>query len=55
MWPRRSGVEYIQGEPKATAAYSVAELKSQGLVGAYVDMDAEDYRKLPIIKSSKEK
>ena len=54
LWPRRSGVEYIQGEPKATAAYSVDELKSQGLVGAYVDMDAEEYRKLPIIKSAKE-
>ena len=54
LWPRRSGVEYIQGEPKATDVYSVEQLKSQGLVGAYVDMDAEDYYKLPIIKSPKD-
>lgn len=49
LWPRRDGVEYIQGEPKSTKVYSVEELKKQGLIGVYVDMLAEQYYSLPII------
>lgn len=49
MWPRRDGVEYVEGEPKATHKYSVDELKEQNLVGVYVNMDAESYFKLPLI------
>lgn len=49
MWPRRDGVEYIEGDPKATLKNSVEELKMQQLIGVYVDMDEETYRKLPVI------
>ncbi len=49
MWPRRDGVEYIEGDPKATLKNSVEELKMQQLIGVYVDMDEESYRKLPVI------
>ena len=51
MWPRRAGVTYIEGPPKSTEAYSVSELVSQGLVGAYVDMPEAEYRKLPLIRT----
>lgn len=53
LWPRREGVEYVEGRPKATAEYSVEELESQGLIGAYVKMSLSEYRKLPKINSPK--
>jgi len=54
LWPRRKGVDYIQGPPKATAARSAEDLTASGLVGAYVNMTDEEYRQLPVIRSPKE-
>lgn len=51
MWPRRIGVVYLEGRPKATEAHTSEELESQGLVGAYVDMDEAEYRKLPLART----
>lgn len=50
LWPRRDGVEYIEGKPKATHVYSVEELQKQNIIGVYVDMIEDEYYKLPIIK-----
>lgn len=38
LWPRRN-VKMVQGEPKATETFSVDDLKSRGIVGAYLDED----------------
>lgn len=46
--PRRIGVEYFDGEPKATNTYTIEELKSQNLVGVYIDITLEEYRKFPM-------
>jgi len=54
MWPRRVGVAYIEGEPKATDAFTSEELKSQGLIGVYVDMPLHDYRELRIARNPSE-
>jgi len=54
LWPRRAGYTYIEGEPKKTEACSVQNLKSCGIIGIYVDMPDEDYRKLPIVKNPNE-
>ena len=53
LWPRRDGVQYLEGEPKATSVYTVEDLKKQKIIGVYVDMIAEDYYKLPLINSPK--
>ena len=55
MWPRRLGVEYIEGEPKATEKYSAEKLKQEGLIGVYVNIPLQDYYDLPIIKSPKDR
>jgi hypothetical protein len=54
MWPRRFPVEYIEGAPKPTKTYSAEELSQQGLIGVYVNMREEEYRKLPIAKTPKD-
>ena len=54
MWPRRAGVEYFEGEPKATLKYSAEELQAQGLVGVYVNMTRPDYDRLPLVRNPKE-
>lgn len=53
LWPRRDGVDYIQGEPKATDVYSIEQLKNQNIIGVYVDIPAEQYYTLPIITKPK--
>jgi hypothetical protein len=53
LWPRRDGVEYIEGEPMATHVYTTDDLKRQRLIGVYVDMPANEYYKLPLIMSPK--
>lgn len=55
LWPRRDGVEYIEGMPKATLVYSVEDLIKQNIIGVYVDMTPEEYYKLHIINSPKKK
>jgi hypothetical protein len=55
LWPRRDGVEYIEGEPKATSVYSVEDLQKQNIIGVYVDITSDEYYKLPIIKFFKNK
>jgi len=54
MWPRRAGVDYIQGQPKATEAYTTEQLQSQGLVGVYVGITEKEYRKLPLVRTPTE-
>jgi hypothetical protein len=54
LWPRRAFVNYIQGQPKATSKYNEHELVLQGLVGVYVDMPAEEYYELPLVKTPAE-
>lgn len=54
LWPRRIGVEYIEGPPKATSVYSVEELAEQKLIGVYVRMNEEEYRKLPLARNQEE-
>ena len=51
MWPRRIGVVYIEGPPKATESRTAEKLASEGLVGVYVDMDENEYRKLPLART----
>jgi hypothetical protein len=51
LWPRRAGCVYIEGEPRGTFAYTAEQLREQGLVGAYVNMPEDEYRKLPIVKN----
>ena len=46
--PRRIGVEYFDGEPKATDEYSIEQMKEAGLVGVYVNISKEEYYKLPL-------
>lgn len=53
LWPRRFGVEYIEGAPKATDIYSVEELRAQNIIGVYVNINKETYNRLPLIKSPK--
>lgn len=53
LWPRRFGVEYIEGAPKATDTYSVDDLVKQNIIGVYVNISKETYDKLPLIKSPK--
>ena len=50
LWPRRSGVEYIEGPPQATAEFTVEQLQQRRIVGAYVDIPLEQYYQLPRIK-----
>ena len=54
LWPRRSGVEYLQGPPKATFKYTAEELAKTGLVGVYVDMPEASYRALPVVRTPEE-
>lgn len=54
MWSRRVGCEYIEGEPKGTDSLRVEELKQQGYIGVYVEMEADDYFMLPVAKNPKE-
>ncbi len=55
LWPRRAGCEYIEGEPKGRdPQFPVDALKNLGLVGIYVDMPEDEYRKLPIVKTPQE-
>lgn len=49
LWPRRAGVVYHDGEPRATAAFSAAALKARKIVGVYVDITREEYNMLPRI------
>lgn len=51
MWPRRIGVVYIEGPPKPTGEHTADELARQELVGAYVDMEEDEYRKLPLART----
>lgn len=53
LWPRRFGVEYIEGAPKATDIYSVEELRAQNIIGVYANISKDTYNKLPLIKSPK--
>lgn len=46
--PRRVGVTYYDGEPKATEKYSVEDFKKMGYVGVYVDITDEEYKKFPL-------
>lgn len=48
LWPRRIGVVYVEGPPKATESRTSEELTNEGLVGVYVDMPEVEYRKLPL-------
>lgn len=50
LWPRRSGVEYVEGPPQATLEYSVEQLRRRKIVGAYVAIPLDEYYRLPIIK-----
>lgn len=54
MWPRRAGVDYIEGSPKGTHMYSSDELRRQNIIGVYVDMSPEDYYSLPVVCSPSE-
>ena len=54
LWPRRIGVDYIEGKPMGTHAYSSDELAQSGLIGVYVDMPMEQYRQLPLAKTPKD-
>lgn len=49
FWPRRA-TDYVEGRPKATEKFSEKELEEQGLIGIYVDISAEEYCELPILK-----
>ena len=43
FWPRRQGVVYSAGPPRATSQYSEQELRGQGLIGIYADKFYPDY------------
>jgi len=54
LWPRRAGVEYLEGPPKATEEFTVQEFAGMNYVGVYVDMPEDDYRKLPLVRTPME-
>jgi hypothetical protein len=54
LWPRRVGVEYIEGPPHATPTYSSEELASKGYIGVYVNITKEEHSQLPLARNPEE-
>jgi hypothetical protein len=49
LWPRRAGVQYIEGSPHATEWRTSEQLTAEGLIGVYVQgMTREEYRSHPL-------